>query len=282
MSDHDNDNNNQEDVGSAVGSCDDDGSILSEALASGQAVQICRKGPKKNPGKGMSLMQFFGAEEDDDCVDNEVLTAEPLSLQNKRRQARASREKKELEKEFANPRITRGLPRRSRTFEADGPTYRRTSRALDRAPQQVRALSPTRMSFHTGNANAPGLRRTKTTDLTTPSASFAPPLASFLLGEDSTSSDSPRSQSYTDHEETIKRLTVQDDDIQKLLEDPQAFAKLQKVLRKHGAVTNEVLRQVLPLYVKHQVNSQAAKEADRKKREEEEKCMDRIAIGREE
>ncbi|CAB9496466.1 expressed unknown protein [Seminavis robusta] len=246
----------------------DDGStsLLEEAVANKQSVQICRKNTPRKAGR-MSLMSFFGqAEEEEESDSSSFVMADVASLEEKRLAARASREKKQLEQlslsEGGPKRGRRRVGRSSTMNEKDGAlAVRRMSTFDTAAAHKMRALSPTRMST----------MRPLSRSNTTQPHSFLQTLESMAPPR---SSDAAR---FAEHEETIKRLTVGTDEIAQILEDPKQFAKLQKVLRKHGAVTNEVLRQVLPLYVKHQINSQAAKAAAAAQGDEaeEEKCMDR-------
>lgn len=231
-------------------------SLLAEALRNGGKLQICRVPSKNRPKKERSNWgAFFGATEEEEEPDIEI-TTEPASLQAMRQEAR-ERKKQQLENgninNLSKKKRGRRKVRRSNTFDAN--TIKKSA-GLEFNPQPMRALSPTRVAMANKGPLAPvPLARAR-------SAEQPPGLFPnyFEAMEQRHSEPAIKSRSYSEHEETIKRLTIQDDDIQKILEDPAAFAKLQKVLRKHGAVTNEVLRQVLPLYVKHQIHSQEEKQ----------------------
>lgn len=249
------DNNNQHTF-----SDDDSGSLLEEALANGEHVQICRK-KKDSRQRVNSIMGFFGGEEEEE--EEEVVTAQPSSIFTMRRVARANLEK-------AQSNIINGTNKHKRrhrqvkrcnTYGADS-----TDMALRRrnnfgtTPKSSRSISPGPRPIGRSITNSPRRPRLSSSEEQQLQSQQSSPRPSDTSVKDTAA--------YTNHEETIKRLTIQDEDIQKILQDPQAFSKLQKVLRKHGAVTNEVLKQVLPLYVKHQLNISDKKTDDGEQEEE--------------
>ena len=286
------------DVGDGNAADDDDNdkaveSILAEALASGEAVQICRT-PKRGSTGGSELngvdqakfaiMSLFGQQEEETTSEAGIL-AEPASLQNMRRAARANRALLAANIDSSGGR-RRGNLRRCHTVgdPLETPYDRRAF--LKGGTVATPATPTTTTTTTTTESTNPAPRRatrrpmsrSKTSDTTSQSLSPAPPglnrhattMSHYYMMEDNSQNNNHHhhpSHDMGEHEETVQRLKVHDDDIQQILQDPKAFAKLQKVLRKHGAVTNEVLRQVLPLYVKHH-HAEKEKEAKKKKRQQ--------------
>ena len=287
------------DDGNSFGESSDSaiGSILADALASGEAVQIMRA-PKKNTediGGGvsvninnarMTIMSFFGQPQEE--AEDVGITAEPASLQNMRRVARANRDRSDATSSTptaataSGPRRKKGGLRRCHTV-SEPESGRRTF--LGGGPASA-------TSFPNPTRRQPSAPRPLTRSFTSTTPPRSSPMnrhpaytANSSLHAAHAAASTPdhgsslnRSNRMGEHEETVQRLKVQDDDIQKILQDPRAFAKLQRVLRKHGAVTNEVLRQVLPLYVKHQINAEAAKEAEKRQSEEAFKVVERQEV----
>jgi len=271
----DNNNNNHDGDGDDGGG----GSLLALALARSESVQVVRVSHRDENGSGGGVgafLNFFGQGVKDD-IDIGV-TAEPASLQNLqnlRREARARREESQgltkTASEFSAPKEgkKKGKMRRNHTI-TDPRAERSTSLAkwgMSAATTPLAAKAQLKASEQGGTSR---MKKSNTiassrVDRSTILASMGVSLPSSAASTSTSTSLNPTNtrRDLGEHGETVQRLKVQDDDIQKLLQDPRAFGKLQKVLRKHGAVTNEVLRQVLPLYVKSQVNSEAAKQAQR-------------------
>lgn len=291
----------------------DNGSLLAEALASGGAIHIMRI-PKTPPlleansndisvnmnHARNTILTFFGQQtSEEEAAEAAGITAAPASLQKMRRVARELRDKAyaakaaKIDSESAAaskaPKDRRRALRRVHTVaqaeSARSPLMKKSGGA-DTASNHSSSEAPESSTPAPLRASAPRRPLVRSKTSTHPPAAHReqvhrPSTISkpnhHLGGNGNTNINSMDiSDRMGEHEETIQRLKVQDDDIQKLLQDPKAFAKLQRVLRKHGAVTNEVLRQVLPLYIKSQVHSEAAKTAERR---QSERHMEEVLVG---
>ena len=284
-------------------------SILAEALASGDAVQICRTPKRRSSGSELNgvdqaklaIMSLFGQQEETSASEAGII-AEPASLQNMRRAARANRALAAGKNSSSSGGRRRGNLRRSHTVgDPVGTPYDRRAFLKGGAVATLAPATPAAAATATSTENtspAQGRRtrrpmaRSKTSDTPPRSLSPAPTptalnrhattMSHYYMMDDNSQNNRhhhhhhhPTSHDMGQHEETVQRLKVHDDDIQQILQDPKAFAKLQKVLRKHGAVTNEVLRQVLPLYVKHH-HAEKEKEAkkEKEKQQQQQEQMD--------
>ncbi|CAB9516280.1 expressed unknown protein [Seminavis robusta] len=78
-------------------------------------------------------------------------------------------------------------------------------------------------------------------------------------------SDSPKPQQDTQHSpvfEAVRQgLSYNDQDLERIAKDPEAFRRLQRALRKKGCITNGYLKQNLQHYVYHLKYEHAIQEA---------------------
>ena len=289
-----NDDNGDDDNDSAVES------IIAEALACGDSVQICRTPKRRSSGSEnngvnqakLALMSLFGQTEESNCCENGII-AEPATLQSMRRAARDHRvAAAKIHRSSDNGRTRKNL-RRSHTVGdpvADLPYNRRVTMKNRIATPTGTPAASTFPAILTDSAENKERNRESRRPLMRSKTSQTPPrgprslspaeihrqastMSHYYMMDNTTDTSHHHNYDMGEHEETVQRLKIHDDDIQQLLQDPKAFATLQKVLRKHGAITNEVLRQVLPLYLKHQhaeMEKKASRQNRKQQRQEEE------------
>ena len=275
---------------------DESNSILALALASNQPIQISRIPKKttsgqKNGANRMSIMGFTFGGQDEEEEPEDTITADPTSLQNMRRMAKAKQAAAAANRATSpTPPSRRGVRRAITSVDK---ARRDRNNSDDTATTATSLSSSAEGSAATPNkekaVRAPRIKPSSRRPIARSKSEVPPPRNTIMgmsimeqssavdwsgsgsnhgNGESNTNNNVQRNKFYNEHEDTIKRLTVHDDEIQKILQDPKAFAKLQKVLRKHGAVTNEVLKQVLPLYVKHQAAKEQQAQASQQQRQQ--------------